>query len=147
MKIVATWARIQGSQKHSVENGEISQCGEIFYKISIYKLVHINFKLLGRNATFMTQSELYRFLFSKTTRSQVAWTSVNWPGMNQTSGWCHSSCVITPIKIVIMDGGKNCSLSWNWSPLKGENPQIDQRMMVCVVLEIYLDILVLKIKV
>ena len=41
---------------------------------------------------------------------------------------------------------KNCSLSWNWSPLKGENPQINQRMMVCGVLKNYLDILVIQIK-
>ena len=38
-----------------------------------------------------------------TTYKQEGWTSVNWAGMNQTSGWCHSSCVTTLIKIVMID--------------------------------------------
>ena len=68
------------------------------------------------------------------------------PGMNQTRGWWHCSCVITPIKMVMMDGEKNCNLSWNWSSIKGENPQINQRMMICGGLENYLDISLIQIK-
>ena len=48
--------------------------------------------------------------------------------------------------MIMMDGEKNCSLSGNCLPLKGSNPQINQKMIICGVLENNLDILVIQIK-
>ena len=48
--------------------------------------------------------------------------------------------------MVMMDEDKNARFSQNWLLLKGENSQINQRIMVCGVLENYLDILIIPIK-